>query len=159
MVLTAANAHFLLAHERGANNWYVRSLKRKQQLTVYYSDKLSALLPELSPRAQACVLMVQVTTGRVASLLERCYSLCSWARGDETTATVGFFALLLFMLSLIAPPSIVCSVALCLVFGWHTTVISRLRETLGAAIRVHVGKTVLQKDSQIIRLMALKTPN
>jgi hypothetical protein len=153
--LAAANAHFLVAHARGGDTPHAASLRQRRRVTTLYTARLRSLAPELSPRATAAALVVQVVAGRVASLLERVGQCFAWGRGDHTTATIGCCAAGLLLLSAGCQPATVVAVAGLCALGWQGTAGTRVRAVIAACVRVHVGRTWLQKDSQIIRLVAL----
>lgn len=100
-LVSAAEDHFIRASTR-YNTSYARLLRQKYSLTTKYLEKLRILIPKLTPKAQACGLLLQVVAGNLASFFERILSWFHWHRGDQNTAALVLISVLLLARSAFA---------------------------------------------------------
>lgn len=99
ITMNVAEYHFLQAAQR-ANTTYARAVKQRYQLSFRYVEQLhNTIIPTLSPRAQAMGVLIQVITGRLATLLERFNSLFYWTNVNDNALTVGIIATITTMYS------------------------------------------------------------
>jgi hypothetical protein len=87
----SADYHFLQAAAR-SNTTYATSLKQRYIIAQQYTDRIHELIPTLSARSQAIGLVIQVITGRVATVLEMFSSFFQWNRINDTALTVALIA-------------------------------------------------------------------
>lgn len=96
---SSANYHFLQAASR-SNTTYAQMVKNRYALAQNYVDQLIILIPTLSPKSQAIGVLIQVITGRLATLLENVWSLFSWDRMNDNALMVSIFSTILFFTSI-----------------------------------------------------------
>ncbi len=156
-ILTAANNHFKEAVAAGGVTSMAYALRRRDAYAAQYANQLRTLSPSLSPHAKAMLLTLQTVTGRIASLLERASSPLDWSRGDDVTGFTFFILIVLLVLSIMHPSYRVALAGLYFIFAWHSSLMLLIRHTVICFIRFHLSTSAVHRDSQLVRLLALRS--